>query len=95
MKVFKKLPSSLCKAREKGFQFAPLGMIFYNKVELRRKAILVLWGNIINSSGHKVYVSTMKSVSSIILMIISAANNLYVMTRDIGNAYLNVQSLKW
>ena len=48
MEVFKKFPLSLRKAREKGFQFAPLRMIFGVKVDLRRKAILVIWGRIVN-----------------------------------------------
>ena len=34
----------------------------------------------------------MKSVSARILMTISAANNLEVMTSDIGNAYLNANT---
>ena len=76
MEVFKKFPLSLRKAREKGFQFAPLRMIFDVKVDLRRKARLVIGGNVINSTGHEVYESTMKSVSYIILMNIAAANNL-------------------
>ena len=33
MKVFKKLPSSLRKAREEGFQFAPIRIIFDVKVD--------------------------------------------------------------
>ena len=89
MKVFMKLPSSLCKAREKGSQFAPLWMIFDVKVDLKRKARLVIGGQVVNSSGHKVYASTTKSFSSMILMKIAAENNLYVMTGDIGNTYLN------
>ena len=39
MKVFKELPSSLRKSGTKGFQFAPLRMIFDVKVDLRRKSI--------------------------------------------------------
>ena len=42
MEVFKKSPSSLRKARAKGFQFAPLGMIFDVKVDLRRNSRLVI-----------------------------------------------------
>ena len=43
-------------------------------------------------TGHEVYASTMKSVSYIILTTIAAANNLEVMTGDIGNAYLNAET---
>ena len=73
MKVFKKLLYSLRKARAKGFQFAPLRMIFDVKVDLRKKARLVIGGHVVDSSGHKVYESTMKSVSYRILMTIAAA----------------------
>ena len=89
MKFFKKLSSSFCKARAKGFRFAPLGMIFDYKVVLRRKEMLVIGGHVVDSSIHKFYESTMKSISAIIMMKIAAANNLDVMTGYIGNAHLN------
>ena len=83
MKVFKKFPSSLHKTREKGFQFAPRRMIFDVKVDLRRKARLVIGGHVVDSYRHDVYAYTMKSVSARILMTIAAANNLDIMTGDI------------
>ena len=92
MKLFRKIPSSLCKAREKGFRFARLRIIFDVKVDLRRKSRLVIGGNIVDSSGNEVYASTIKSVSSRILITIAAANNLDVMTGNIGNTYLNVNT---
>ena len=58
MEVFKKLPLYLSNAREKGFPLSPLRMIFDVKVELIRKARLVIGGHVINSSGHEVYAST-------------------------------------
>ena len=67
-------------------------MIFDVKLDLRRKARLVIGGHIVNSSGHEVYESTTKSVSARIMMTIAAANNLDVMTGDIGNAYLNTNT---
>ena len=42
MKLFRKLPPSLRKARAKGYQFAPLRMIFDVKVDLRRNSRLVI-----------------------------------------------------
>ena len=75
MSVFKKLLSSLCKYRSKGYQFSALWTIFDVKVYLRRKSILVIGGHVVDSSGQEVYASTMKSVSSRILMIIAAMNN--------------------
>ena len=86
MKVSRKLPSSLRKARAKVFQFAPLRMIFDVKVYLRRKARIVVGGYVVDYSGHKFYASTTKSVSYRILMTTTAINNLDVMTGDIGNA---------
>ena len=80
------------KARAKGFQFAPLRMVFDVNVYLRRKARLFIGGHVVDSSGHKVYTYTMKSISSRILMTIAAVNNLEVMTEGIGNAYLNAET---
>ena len=53
MKLFKKILSSLRKAREKGFQFAPLRIIFDIKVDLRRKSRLVIGGHVVDSSGQE------------------------------------------
>ena len=61
-------------------------MIFDVTVDLRGKDRLVVGGHIVDYNGHEVYASTMKSVSDRILMTIADANNLEVMTGDIGNA---------
>ena len=92
MSIFRKLLSSLQKARAKGYQFAPLWMIFNVKVDLRRKSRLVIGGHVVDYSVHKVYSRTMKFVSDRILMIIESKNNLEVMTGDIGNYYLNANT---
>ena len=86
MGVFNKPLPLLHKARAKGYQFVPLRMIFDVKVDLKIKSILVIGGHFVDSSGHKVYASTMKLVSSRILVIIAATNNLEFMPGDIGNA---------
>ena len=57
MKVFRKIPSSLRKTRAKGFQFAPLRMIFDVKLNLIRKARIVIGGNIFDSYGHEVSIA--------------------------------------
>ena len=67
-------------------------MIFDVKVDLRRKARLVIGGHVVDSTVHEVYVSTMKSVSARFLMTIAAANDLDVMVGDIGNAYLHADT---
>ena len=90
--MFEKFPSSLRKARGEGFQFAPLRMTFDFKVDLRRKARLVIGGHVVNSTGHDVYASTMKSVSARVMMTIATANDLDVMVGDMGNAYLHADS---
>ena len=90
--MYKKLPSSLRKERGRGFHFAPLWTIYDVKVELRRKCRLIIGGNDVDSSGHEVYASTMKSVSARVLMTIAAANDLDVMVGDIGNAYLHAST---
>ena len=64
-------------------------MISDVKIDLRRKSRLVIGGHVVNLSGHEVYASTMNSVSARIMMKITAANNLDVMTGDIRNSYLN------
>ena len=90
MKVFKKLLLSLWKVSSKGYQFIPLRIVFDCRVDLRRKYRLVIGGHGINFSGHGVYASTTKSVSSRILKKIT--NNLNVMTGDISNTYINANT---
>ena len=51
MYVFKKFPYSLRKEMGKGLQFAPLRMIFDVKVDLRRKARLVIGVHVVDSTG--------------------------------------------
>ena len=71
---------------------SPLRMIFYVRVDLRRKSRLFIGGHVVDSSRHEVYVSTMKSVSARILMTIAAANNLEFMVGYIGKAYRNANT---
>ena len=84
IKGFRKLLLSLCKARSKGFQFKPLGMIFEVKVDLIRKARIVIGDHVVKYSGQELYVSTTKSNSASILMTIAAKSNVDVMTGDIN-----------
>ena len=89
MQTFKILSSEESKSfNREGYQYAPLRMIFDVKQDLRRKARLVLGGHVIDASGHDTYASNMKGISARILMLIAAANDLLVLTGDIGNAYL-------
>ena len=61
-------------------------MIFKIKVDLIRKARLVIGEHVVNSSRNEFYESTIKSVSDRTLMKIVAINNLDVMTGNICNA---------
>ena len=92
MIVFKKLLSSLPNARAKGYHFATLRMIFGVKLYLKRKSRLFNWIHVVDSYGHEVYASTMKSVSARVLMEIEAVNNLDVMMGDIVNVYRNANT---
>ena len=70
----------------------PLSIIFNVKVDLRKKARLVIRFHVVDSYVHDVYDSIMKSVSDRILMIIVAANDLEVMTGDIKKLYINANT---
>ena len=50
--VFRDILYSWSKERSWGNQLSPLHMIFDVKVDLRRKARLVIGGNFVNSNGH-------------------------------------------
>ena len=67
-------------------------MIFEVKVELRRKARIVIGGHVVDSSGNEIYASIMNSVPARTLMTIPTTNNLDVMTGNIVNAYLNANT---
>ena len=65
-------------------QFAPLRMIFACKQDGRRKARCVIGGHVVNASGYDTYAGNMKGISARLLMCIAAANDLEVLTGDIG-----------
>ena len=74
--------------KEDGWQFAPTHMIYdIKQQDLRHKARLVMGGNVIDSSQHTTYSSTIQNLSVRLLMIISIQNNLDLMAADIGNAF--------
>ena len=73
-------------------QYAPLRKIFDVKQDLRRKARLVIGGHVVDATGYDVYASNMKTVSARLLMLIASANQMDVLTGDIGSAYLFADS---
>ena len=63
-------------------------MIFDKKQSGRLKSRLVLGGHVVDSSGHDVYASNMKTISARALMLIASTNKMDVLVGDIANAYL-------
>jgi hypothetical protein len=93
METFKLIPSETkASMRQKGYQMLPLRCIFDIKQDGRRKARIVIGGHLVDSSGYDAYAGNMKSISARLLMLITTANNLQVITGDIGNAYLYAKS---
>jgi hypothetical protein len=72
-----------------GYQRAPLRMIFDVKPDLRRKARLVIGGNVVDSEEHSGYSSVVKMTSIRLLNVIAKCQGLECLAGDVGNAYLN------
>ena len=70
------MQKTLCGGRSTKNLINPLQMIFGVKVDLWRKYRLVIKVRVVDSYRNKVYVSTMKYISSRILTTIAAANYL-------------------
>ena len=88
MKTFKIMTKSEKTRLRDDYQIAPLRCIFDVKQDLRRKARLIIGGHVIDSTGHDLYASNMKTISARVLMLLASANKLDVLTGDISNAYL-------
>ena len=69
-------------------------MNFDVKVDFRIKACLVIVVHVVDSTIHKVYEYTIKSVSARTMLKIGASKVLGFMTGDIGNSYLNADANK-
>ncbi len=76
----------------KGYQKAPLRMIFDIKPDLRCKARLVAGGHMIDARGHTSYSSVVRLDSIRLLNVIAKAQGLEVLAGDVGNAYLNAET---
>ncbi|KOR29102.1 hypothetical protein TI03_03165 [Achromatium sp. WMS1] len=87
-----KLMSKVQRKNMKRYQYTPLRIIFDVKQDGHRKARLVIGGHVVDATGHDVYASNMKTISARVLMLIAIANQLDVITGDIGNAYLFAKS---
>ena len=86
-KVFRMLPRG--ERAPKGYQFAPLHMVYDVKEGGIGKARFVAGGHVVDSSKYAVYASVLKSEHFRMLLTIADANRLHVVTGDIGGAYLN------
>ena len=71
MSAFSYSPSSLHKSRSRGYQSAPLSIIFNVKAGLGRKVRIVIVRQVSDFSKHEVYVFTMNSVSDRIIFTIA------------------------
>lgn len=73
----------------KGFQYAPLRIIFDIKQEdLRHKARLVAGGHVVNSSMYESYSSVVQTMTVRLLQTIALKQKLKIVTGDIGNAFV-------
>ena len=73
----------------KGYQFAPLRMVFAVKSDLRRKARLVVGGHVVDASGHDTRSTVVKGISVRLLHLIADRDKLNVLCGDVGNAFIN------
>ena len=89
-KTFKFVHNTNFKSlKNKWCQFARLKMMIFDiKQDLRRKARLVIGGNMVDSTGHEIYTSVIKQHSHRIIEVSEKANDLVILVIDIGNAYL-------
>jgi hypothetical protein len=68
----------------KNCQFAPLRVTFACKQDLRRKARCVIGGHAVDAGGCDGHAGNMKGISAKLLMCIAAADDLEVLTGDVG-----------
>ena len=73
----------------KDYQFTPLTVIFTVKQEdLRRKAIMVAGGQVVDSSMYESYSSVVQTRTIRLLETIALNENMTFVTGDIGNAFV-------
>jgi hypothetical protein len=84
MGTFKIVAERERSSTTKNCQFAPLRVIFACKQDGRRKARCVIGGHVVDAGGYDTYAGNMKGISARLLMCIAAANDLEVLTGDIG-----------
>ena len=77
----------------KGYQYAPLTLIFDVKQEdLRRKARLVAGGHVVDASMYESYSSVVQTRTIRILETIAMSEGLKFVTGDIGNAFVQANT---
>ncbi len=76
------------------FQFAKLSMIFEVKQDGRRKARLVAGGHMIDPNGINSRSTVVKGISVRLLDLIAHRDNLKILCRDIGNAFITADCLE-
>jgi hypothetical protein len=84
METFKLMPSET--------KISMIRCIFDIKHDGQCKARVVIRGHLVDSSGYDTYAGNMKYMSARLLVLITTANNLQVITGDIGKAHLYAKS---
>ena len=69
-------------------------MVFDVKSDLRCKARLVVKGHKVNASEHNIFSSVAHMDSTRLLNVIAKARGLKVLVGDVGNAYLNSDTIE-
>eukprot|EP00957_Ditylum_brightwellii_P065119 4939469-Ditylum_brightwellii.AAC.1 len=87
LRVFEYFDPGMTFSCDKGWQYAPMQMIFDVKHDLRRNAHFVVGGHVIDSTGHVTYSSTIKDLSVRLMLLIAVKHDLGFMAGGIGNAF--------
>eukprot|EP00957_Ditylum_brightwellii_P134063 10221038-Ditylum_brightwellii.AAC.1 len=74
-------------SKEDGWQSTLMHMIFVIKHVQRHKAQFVVGGNVVDSSKHTTYSSTVQDISIRLMLLVAVTNNLGMMAGDNGNTF--------
>ena len=86
--VFILYPPKTKFEKKYGWQYTTVRIIFdVKQQDLRYKTRLVGGRHVVDSTEHTKYLSTIKYVSIILMILIDAKNGLGLMARDIGNSF--------
>ena len=85
--MFQLYPPKTKFDKKYGWQYTPMHMIFdMNQQDLGHKTGLVIGGHVVYSTEHTPYLSSIKDMSVIIMILVVVNNGLGIMAGDIGNS---------